>query len=150
MIQRLIDKLCWRIVEAFPKRTRLIQTDGADYLLRFYIKHNGMFPGLYLHKFFRGDVDRDLHNHPWKWSMSFILTGGYVEERDAIVGIEVRDIRPGHFNFLSGEDFHRVHLTDPANGAWTLFCSGPEVQGWGFRDRDTGEYIPWENYLKGR
>lgn len=45
------------------------------------IKWRDLPVNLYLHKFHRGDDDEALHSHPWKWSCSFILAGGYSEER---------------------------------------------------------------------
>lgn len=156
MIESLVDRFCWWLVRKLPHRTKKIVTDGQDYLLRFYIKHNGLFPGIYLHRFLNGDGDRELHNHPWIASCSLILTGGYVEERlvhrndphrKAII---TRELKPGHFNFLSGKAFHRIHLVDSQIGTWTLFVSGKEVKNWGFLNFETDEVIPWEIYLADR
>lgn len=150
MFQSLVNRLAWIVVKLLPSRTRMIYVDGEEYLLRFYIKHNGKLPGIYLHKFYRGDKGRDLHNHPWKWSASWILTGGYVEERwDEYFGEIVSEhVKPGSMNFIEANDFHRVHLCDEEKGAWTLFISGPEVQEWGFMDRETGDYIPHQDYIE--
>lgn len=145
----LIDKLCWWLVRVFPKRHRVVVTDGEDYLLRFYIKHNGVFPGIYLHKFFMGDKDRHLHNHPWRWSFSLVLTGGYDEERLVEDTVKTRRVSPGRLNLLTGNTFHRISLVDAGYGAWTLFCSGPKVKGWGFL-MENGDVIPQEDYLADR
>ena len=146
-----IDKLCWKIVEMFPNRSRVVRNYGEDYLLRFYIKHNGLLPGLYLHKFFQGDQDRELHNHPWMWSFSFILTGGYLEERKSNTGdVYTRHLKPGHLNLLGGKTFHRISLVDKGKGAWTIFCSGKKVKDWGFLIAETGEVIPHKEYLENR
>lgn len=148
MFAKLTDKFCWWLVHTFPNRVKMIEVEGNPYLLRFYIKHNNRLPGIYLHRFFRGDDDRDLHNHPWRWSLSFILTGGYNEER--YVGDEIVTIKKGApgINYINGDVFHRVELLDKS-GAWTLFISGPEDKHWGFRDRDTGAFIPHEAYVGG-
>jgi hypothetical protein len=146
----LIDKLCWWLVRSFPNRHKIIVNDGEEYLLRFYIKHNGVLPGLYLHKFFRGDKDRNLHNHPWRWSFSLILTGGYDEERLKGNTILTRRMGPGRINLLAGDTFHRISLVDEGYGAWTMFCSGEKVKGWGFLVEETGEVIPQEEYLANR
>lgn len=156
MFQSFINSFCWNLTRWFPRRVRVIDVDGEMYLLRFYIKHNGLLPGLYLHKFYQGDAGRDLHNHPWLWSFSLILTGGYLEERAVFIrqagGCVVlrRQVNPGRINLIKGDDFHRIHLTDPDHGAWTLFCSGPEVKDWGFMDRDTGKYVPHVEYFTRR
>lgn len=147
MIQRLVNKFCWGLTRKFPDRYRIIHTDGKRYLLRFYVKRNGKLPGLYLHHFFRGDMDRDLHDHPWNVSGSLILTGGYLEERLDPDTKEVykRKIRPGRLNIIRANDFHRVDLL--TGRAWTLFMSGKKVKDWGFYIRETGEYIPHSQYL---
>lgn len=103
---------------------------------------------IYLHRFHRGDVDRELHSHPWRWAISFVLVGGYIEERrnGFVVGmIRRRVLRPGSFNFLRARDFHRVDLLD--GEAWTLFLVGPKVTNWFFWDRVTGKEIPWREFL---
>lgn len=146
MLEDLIDRFCWKLVKKFPDRTRVIKNYGEEYLLRFYIKHNGFLPGLYLHRFFRGDQDRELHNHPWIWSFSFIITGGYYEERLTRKGIVLKHKKPGQFNLLSGGTFHRVGLVDKQKGAWTFFCSGREIKDWGFLVEDGG-FIPHKEYL---
>ncbi len=169
MIRKLINWLCWTLVKTFPSRYHIVDIDGDPYLLRFYIKRNGRLPGVYLHHFYRGDADRDLHNHPWEISGSLILTGGYVEERlvarrdglearhnrksirthkfeinpHGIVGIV--EVTPGSINIIRANDFHRVDLLD--GPAWSLFVSGKKVQDWGFWERDTGTFIPHREYF---
>lgn len=150
------------LFKTFPGRARLIEVDGKPYLHRFYLKHNGYFPGIYLHRFYQSDPDRDLHNHPWKWSFSLILTGGYFEQRLVSVG-EYRKVGPQMsnygrlekitldrkapcINYITGDTFHRVVLKDRVNGAWTIFCSGPDVQDWGFMTY-AGQFIPHMKYL---
>lgn len=125
--------------------------DGKPYLHRFYVKHNGRFPGVYLHHFHQSDPDRDLHNHPWRWSFSLILAGGYYEERlvengeHRLTKITLDRKAPG-INYITGDTFHRVVLKDVKNGAWTIFCSGPEVKDWGFMTY-AGTFIPHMKYL---
>jgi hypothetical protein len=57
--------------------------EGELYLRRWFIwPHKPadlkMVPRLYLHKFYTGDSDRHLHDHPWPFH-SLILKGGYNE-----------------------------------------------------------------------
>jgi len=101
--------------------------------------------GLYLHRFHRGDDDGALHNHPWEWAVSFVLLGGYWEERRVGNRVVRHEVRPGTLNFISASDFHRVDLRD--GEAWTLFMVGPKSQGWGFWDRVTGQYMPWRQFI---
>lgn len=156
-----LDRALWRFVQS--KRVTLdaiiIRSDSGDpYLLRVYLtqrKHGvdesdeqpRRLPAVYLHYFFRGDEDRELHNHPWLRALSWILTGGYTEERlepDGFVA-EYRH-RPGTFNVLKRNTFHRVHLLQ--GGCWTLFIAGervsePRGKDWGFLDAQTGRFFTW-------
>lgn len=128
----------------FARNRRTFYTDTDPYLTRFYLtKHSreeGVVDpqkllGVYLHYFHRGDVDYALHNHPWHWSFSLILTNGYLEQRwdPKTRSIQTRKVRPGSVNVIRANDFHRVDLLDPSKGAWTLFFSGRRVrEEWGF------------------
>lgn len=99
IIQRLRDAAA----RLFPRR--VIGSNDDPYLERYYVlgrypRHywpkNTVEPRLpwlpfsvYLHRFERPDMDIELHNHPFKWALSLILAGGYVEKR--IVTGEYRD-----------------------------------------------------------
>jgi hypothetical protein len=102
--------------------------------------------GLYIHKFHRGDDEQELHNHPWKWAISLVLTGGYIEERrDKRNAVPIRVILPWRFNFIRSGDFHRVDLL--GTEAYTLFLVGPKFKGWGFWNRESGKFWPWREYI---
>jgi len=149
----LMNKICWWVVKKWPKRVRYINRGDDPYLLRFYItrprtnreiKEEPETFGLYLHHFYRGDEDEELHNHPWKWALSWILSGQYSEERED--GVHVR--KTGHFNYISHDTFHRVTLVDQdTTPIWTLFLVGPRITSWGFKDKHTGEFWDWEKFL---
>jgi len=105
---------------------------------------------LYLHKFHRGDDDLAAHSHPWRWALSFVLVGGYSEERRVPANsrpwkMEWRLVRPLSFNFIKSDDFHRVELIE--KDCWSLFLAGPKADTWYFWDRDTGETIPWREFI---
>ncbi|HXD98238.1 MAG TPA: hypothetical protein VN646_16940 [Candidatus Acidoferrum sp.] len=123
--------------------------DGSDPFDRFGAIRAGAVEGerfgVYLHRFHRGDMDRELHNHPWRWSFSLILAGGYIEERRSGNQVNTRAVFPGSINWLSQDTFHRVELLD--GEAWSLFVAGPKVQSWGFWDRVTGAFTPWREYI---
>lgn len=139
-----------------------LDTNGDLYLCRYYFWRKSktpkwvparvrkLIPSIYLHYFYRGDLDEELHNHPWVNSMSLILTNGYYEDRLTPDGVVRRKIRPGSLNFIRCTDFHRVDLIDPTKGAWTLFITGQRVQEWGFKDIDTGKYTYWETFVEER
>lgn len=105
---------------------------------------------LYLHKFHRGDSDVELHNHPWAWSIAFVLAGGYAEERrhevaPGVYRVLARGVLPFSLNVIRGTDFHRVTLLE--EDAWSLFLAGPKTKGWGFWNADTGVFYEWREFL---
>lgn len=119
--------------------------DDEPYLERYYLFGVRGWH-CYLHRFVASDPDRGVHDHPWDRAVSLILIGGYNELRllgdDAGHGghtVSTRQ-RPWRLNRLRGRDFHRVLLA-PGEQAWTLFCHGPRVKGWGFMI--DGEYIAY-------
>lgn len=159
-----LDRTIWSHAKTLNLRATLITDDNADpYLLRIYLtphqddeigkpKRDRKLPGVFLHYFFRGDHDRELHNHPWKWAWSVILTKGYIEERlsrgAGLLGADIhysRRIRVFGVNVIRQNDYHRVILD--RGPCWTLFVAGPQVpavrgEDWGFLD-DDGHYLSW-------
>jgi hypothetical protein len=146
MIKNLIKKL--------PSLT--IAPRGIKYLTRYYtlLKDRDLF-NIYIHQFHSSDLDTGvkgfglLHNHPFKWSFSFIVDGSYAEERLLKNGnIIVRVLKPGMFNFISREDFHRVDLL--TDTVWTVFFTGPRIKNedsnWGFWDRVTRKYKDFRDF----
>ena len=139
--------------------------NGTDpYLTRYYLtprrqarKRSGKsawWPGVFLHHFHRSDADRASHNHPWRWSISFILRGGYIEHRYSRITHQwtSRVVKPFSFNIIRADDFHRVDLLDPVNGCWSLFVAFKHKQAkrgseWGFVDPDTNRFQGWREYL---
>jgi len=108
-------------------RLRVIQDAGVPYLERYYL---GTWGGVrcYLHRFVNSDPDRGLHDHPWQWAASLVLTGHYWEEREQ----GRRTVR--RFNWLRGSTFHRVLLPAGVSEVWTLFVHHAEhSKSWGFR-----------------
>ena len=80
-----------------------------------------------IHRFLRSDPD-GLHDHPWGWARTFILTGWYLEERRDTIRVRTA----GDTYALTGDTFHRVVLPIGAREVWTLFIHGPYVKHWGF------------------
>lgn len=96
------------------------ETGGRPYLSRYYLfgksrdgadESGSPVPfNVFLHRFHRSDDDGALHSHPWEWAVSFVLVGGYSEERRVGDEVERREVRPFSFNVITDEDFHRVDL----------------------------------------
>lgn len=163
-INDIIHNYLWSITEKNPKKTRDISREGKLYLRRFYhtprrLDENGEETGeykgfgRYLHYFYRGDVDKELHSHPWKWAFSFVLCGGYLEERRVFdkktnkYKVITRKVRPGTINIIRAKDFHRVVKESETPHTWTIFITGPRIQDWSFWDQETGEYVPQGKFV---
>lgn len=139
--------------QRLPER-RITGPDGTLYMEQFLLSNSTAKDSwrLRLHHFVRGDQDRELHSHPWT-GISFVLLGGYREEYRVpadgdceIDYVRVRDVKPGRFNLITRDTFHRVDLLE--KDAWTLFLSSPSDGKWGFWDRKTDAYLPYEEFFK--
>lgn len=177
--------LLW-FAERFPRRRILDRAGGTVYMTRYFLLGGPRDPeapdseadelprsrvwsrlpfNVYLHRFHRSDDDEALHNHPWKWALSLVLSGGYLEERKVNDSgwkcsvepscecgdpdwVTDRVVRPGRLNVLLSSTFHRVDLL--SNESWSLFIAGPKTQSWGFWDRWTGRYTPWREYIEAK
>jgi hypothetical protein len=128
----VLERLLFVLTSRLPCRS-IDGDQGEPYLERYYLF--GVFGWhAYLHRFVDSDPDRGLHDHPWGWAVSLVLSGGYDEIRAAGSDLEhmvERHVRPLRLNFLHGDDFHRVVLRD-RRPAWTLFLHGPRRKGWCF------------------
>lgn len=133
---------------------KIISEAGRPYLERYFVC--ALFGiRVYLHRFVGSDPDRGLHDHPWRWAMSFILRGWYYEATR-------RGMHQVHwFNFLTGDSFHRVILMPgPLAGVhtppevWSLFIvPAKDVKVWGFL-RDKGQmgqvFTPFDYGARGK
>lgn len=131
--------LCWLTARL---RCRIINgPNGEPYLERYYLFRLFGFTA-YIHRFVDNDPDRGLHDHPWSWSCALVLAGGYHELRATGMNphrtpdIILRYLKPGRFNVIRGDDFHRIILhwnqRNPGVEAWTLFVHRARTKGWGF------------------
>ena len=117
-------------------RCRIIQGESGDpYLERYHLFRLPGGGSVYIHRFVASDPDRGLHNHPWRWSLSLIMAGGYDELRlqRASGGPQVvkRWYGPGAVNRIGGDDYHRILLAQGTE-TWSLFAHGGKCKGWGF------------------
>lgn len=167
IIERILTKI-------FPY-VDIMRDDTNDiYLRRFFIyprnkdfsKNKGK-GRIYLHKFYRGDEDPHLHDHPWPFT-SLILTRGYWEETpaDQPGRDESGTIRNGRLTVHTREDEwffrtfyrrfsilhrpaawkHRVILKD-TKPVWTIVRTGVKERSWGFWLKE--KFCPWRNYNNG-
>src|SRR5678815_835972 len=93
-----------------------IAPNGKPYLNRYYLagwspRNRQSGPAVFLHQFVASDPADSVHSHPWGWSASLILVGGYREERcGANGGMVTREYRPGDVNVIEADDKHRIDL----------------------------------------
>lgn len=153
----MLNHILYALTASRP--VRHIKLDSGPYLERYYL---GQWRGItfYLHRFVSEDTERHLHNHPWGWGQSVILSGGYTESVATDIcpsagpsgcTVETRKVR--WFNRVDGNHFHRIGEAEP--GTWSLFFHGPRsrvrvgsasvAKGWGFLERkgDRTEFMPW-------
>lgn len=99
-------------------------------------------PSIRVHHIVRPDDDQHEHNHPWV-ARSIILRGGYLEERrEEYQGARMR-VR-GYTQPIAPSVCHRITEVSQF-GAYTLFFTWGESQGWGFNV--DGRIVPWREYL---
>jgi hypothetical protein len=141
----------WKIGKPYLKRWRIVGTlnpDNGSGFGEFGQKITSKLPfALRVHKFFQKDEDLCLHNHPWKWAVSFIFWGGYTELKYNIeTGImyEVKHIAPA-INIIRHHDYHMV--TSLIGKPMSLFLCGPRTykDNWGFLVNNV--HIPWKKFL---
>jgi hypothetical protein len=111
---------------------------------------SGPYPlfGSRVHHILRSDEGRDFHDHPWPY-LTIILRGGYWEVTPdffdgQVIGETRRWHGPGSVLLRGARSWHRLELPEGAT-AWTLFCTGPKVQHWGFLTAKGKIY--WREYL---
>lgn len=142
------------------------ETGGSAYMTRILFPWRVFGIKPMLNRFHRRDIDRHLHNHPWKWAFSIVLCGEYDESRlvddadeckrlycaatgakpeDVPLELFTRSRRVRRFNLLRGTDYHRINQLHGT--VWTLFISGPKVTNvdWGFLV--DGKHIGSREYL---
>ena len=106
-----------------------------------------------IHQFMSSD-DPIYHTHPWNWSFSLILKGGYIEhtpEGNFWRGPgSWRMMRPNQ-EITKGSDIHWVEI--PQSGkTWTLFIRGRTTHDWGFfpdwyKNGNFMKWVYWKDFL---
>ena len=87
--------------------------------------------GLLVHFIARGDEDKHMHDHPFRFS-SYIISGGYYEHVDgAVIPYE-----PGDFIRHEPGEPHRVELYKDKHGnqipCWSFVIIGKRLPTWGY------------------
>lgn len=146
-----------KLLDKYLPSLTIPDTEGNPYLTRYFLfgKERKYF-NVFIHHFHASDKDRSengtllLHNHPWRFSLSFILSGGYSEERRQPDDTITRKKYPaGSFNYINDHHFHRVDLLE--KDGWSIFMTGWRRGGdasWGFWDRQSKTYTGFLQALK--
>lgn len=132
--------------------------DGSPYITRYLLwgspalgddgHDKDQAHSAFIHLLHTPDPDRDLHDHPWAWGFSLILSGGYVEKRYGGAGTShLKRYRAGDRNSLEPGEYHSLVSVEPNTA--TLFIAGREIQDWGFLLPDD-KWVDHRTYLAAR
>ncbi len=167
----MIGKLLWTVVdalvveacEAVARRQTArelwstIKKQGVESMHRFYFVEESKEDrkvSAFLHKIVGDDEFDMLHNHPWEWCISIVLSSSYKEVKykwlpdrltendNSIKTVKTWDKRektfgPLSINYISWNDAHHIELENQNIPVWTLFFHGPRVSTWGFIQMST-------------
>lgn len=132
-----------RLLRRFGGKTIFVY--GKRYLTRYYLWGNGSGTSfeIYVHHMHATDGFRWLHNHPWKWFISFVFSGSYIQET---FNRETRTFGKQHIRWLNlFRGLNRYHaIRELPNGdAWTLVIAPPKLKNynWGYWNDDSNEHI---------
>lgn len=114
------------------------------YMFRWYITPKiRWLPKIYLHKFWKSDDDRALHDHPWMFYVSLILQGSYKE----MTQTGVKRYKAGTLLFRWGKSPHRIIVDENEwHRPMTIFFAAPHIRTWGFYCKKG--WIPWYDFVK--
>ena len=115
------------------------------YLTRYYLLGDGSGRGfeIYVHHMHAVDSFRWLHNHPWRWFLSFVFRGSYVQDtyNRKTKGKNKQTIR--WINLFRG--LHRYHAIRslPKGQTCTLVIAPPKLKNyeWGYWDDNLNQHI---------
>jgi hypothetical protein len=151
-----------------------VNPEGELYLRRWFIyprvlDNTKMKRRLYLHKFYTGDTDRHLHDHPWSFK-SLILWNGYFEVRFNPEWLKWQQWQkfglergpeppqtltnwygPGSLLTRGAAWAHSVKLATNGDGsvkhAWSLVWTSAKERSWGFHTEQG--WCWWRKYDHG-
>lgn len=124
----------------------IIGGEEHPYMERWWIIPRNRFFNIYLHRFWRSDDDRALHDHPWL-NCSIILKGSYVEHTICAGGVHrAQTYKQGAIKFRRARAAHRIEINEKP--VWSLFITGPVIREWGFHCPHG--WRPWQQFVDTR
>lgn len=131
----------WAIWKRFT-----IYKEDEIYLDRLRLVQTPLF-GIYLHKIYKPDEDRAVHDHPWGFG-SLVLRGGYtewfVERPDLRLVFKTQTWKRWSFHRMSTGSAHQIKTVLPKTV--TLVIVGRKKRDWGFWPA-TGDFVRWQDYI---
>ena len=132
-----------RLLRRFGGKTIYIYDNR--YLTRYYLWGNGSGESfeIYVHHMHATDSFRWLHNHPWKWFISFVFSGSYVQDT---YNRDTNKFGQQHirwFNlFRSLNRYHSIREL-PRGDAWSLVLAPCKLDeyNWGYWNDETNEHV---------
>lgn len=119
--------------------SRVISDGVTVYMRRISILTTPWF-SIKLHRIYRADQQRELHDHPWNF-FSIVLWGIYVE--DTIEGERPCSL----WNWKRAEDRHSIRSIY-GGPVWTLVFCGRPRRVWGFWVDGGTRFVRWNEYEK--
>jgi len=113
-----------------------IAHQGVKFMERYYVV-TAFGWRVYIHRFIGSDPD-GVHDHPWRFGASLILSGWYYEQR------RERIYTRRWFNVVNGDTFHRI-IVPAGQEAWSLFAHNARCKEWGFLRLRVGNLIRANN-----
>lgn len=100
--------------------------NGELHFTRFAIFESKYF-SIYIHRIYKEDSDKYLHNHPWNF-FNIILHGSYSEELEN----DIRMRFPGNYSYYNAQKhFHKIdYVFSPVT---TLVFTGSRYNNWGYK-----------------
>ncbi|MGI9623546.1 MAG: hypothetical protein ACR2PK_11970 [Acidimicrobiales bacterium] len=133
---------------SFARRQRIMDLVEPDEVYLDRWRFDTPVVSVFLHSIKLPDRDPNPHTHPFSWSYSLILRGGYEEHRGPS-GSEIRQLGPCRINRIDQDTVHRIDSVRDGRPVWTVFLAGkPHGKGWGFVV--DGEYQDHKQYLEQR
>lgn len=120
----------------------LISDGNTVYIDRLTILTTPWF-SIKLHRIFRPDNQRELHDHPWNF-FSIVLLGWYLE--DTVDGR--KKVRWWNWKPCEGPKGRHSIREVSRSPVWTLVFTGPRRRTWGFWVDDGTRFVPWDEYDK--
>jgi len=110
---------------------------NEPYLERYILWFGGT---IRLHKFYRSDDDRALHDHPWRFITFPFSTYQEYQERPGEPNVLV-DVTRFRFHYRPAQHKHRVVVSKPS---WTFIITGMHIREWGFWP--TSGWVHWSKF----